>query len=509
MEDHTAAADRNPKRRLRDPNCLPAEKPARETSINRRWVLVLLLSAVPAWAQTYDVVIRNGRVIDPESSLDAVRNIGISAGKVASVSEAQLSGKEVIDARGLVVAPGFIDLHSHGQDQENDRYKVMDGVTTALELEVGGGDIEKWYAERGKRALINFGASVGHIPIRMRVMRDPNPGLLPSGPAAHRAATDEEITEIKRSLERGLLLGGIGIGFGIQYTPAASRWEILEAFRVAGRFKAPVFVHIRHMGSNEPASALNALQEAIAGAAVTGAPLHVVHITSSGLNATSHLLQTIAEARARGVDITTECYPYTAAMTELQSAMFDEGWQKMLGIGYGDLEWTATGERLTAETFQKYRRTGGMVVMHMITEQVVLEAVKSPLTMIASDGMLSGGKGHPRGSGTFARVLGHYVRETRTISLMDAIRKMTLMPAQRLETWIPEMKNKGRIRVGADADLALFDAARVTDTSTFREPAKYSAGIEFVLVGGVPVVKGGKLQDAVFNGRAVRAKAQR
>jgi N-acyl-D-aspartate/D-glutamate deacylase len=509
MEAHTAAGDRIAELfRVSDLKCLSAVKPARRTTSNRRWVLVLLLSAVPTLAQTYDLVIRNGRVIDPESRLDAVRHIGIRAGKVAAISEAQLSGKEVIEAGGLVVAPGFIDLHSHGQDMENDRYKAMDGVTTALELEVGGGDIEKWYAERAKRALINFGASVGHIPIRMRVMRDPNPGLLPSGPAAHRAATEEEITEIKRSVERGLLSGAVGVGFGIQYTPAASRWEVLEAFRVAGRFKAPVFVHIRHMGSSEPASALNALQEAIASATVTGAPLHIVHITSSGLNSTSQLLQTIAEARARGVDITTECYPYTAAMTELQSAMFDEGWQKMLGIGYGDLEWTATGERLTAETFQKYRRTGGMVIMHMIPEQIVLEAVRSPLTMIASDGMIKDGKGHPRGSGTFARVLGHYVREKQAISLTDAIRKMSLMPAQRLEAWIPEMKNKGRIRPGADADLTIFDAARVTDTSTFREPAKYSAGIEFVLVGGVSVVKGGKLQEASAPGMAVRAKRQ-
>src|SRR5258708_4636449 len=185
-------------------------------------LLTLLVSlASPALAQTYDLVVANGRVIDPETKLDAVRNIGISGGVIRAVSESALQGRSTIDAKGLVVAPGFIDLHSHGQDAENYRYKAMDGVTTALELEVGVGDVDAWYAERANHALINYGASVGHIPLRIKLMRDPSP-FLPSGPAAHRAATDAEIDELAGGLRRGLDRGGVGVGFGIMYTEAAT-----------------------------------------------------------------------------------------------------------------------------------------------------------------------------------------------------------------------------------------------------------------------------------------------
>ena len=181
--------------------------------------------------------------------------------------------------------------------------------------------------------------------------------------------------------------------------------------------------------------------------------MHVAHITSNGLRATPRLLQMIAEARARQLDITTELYPYTAAMSAIESALFDPGWQSTLGIGYHELQWTETGERLTAESFARYRQTGGGVILHMIPPSALDAAIVSPFVMIASDGGLRNGKGHPRSSGTFARVLGHYVRETGTMSLMEAIRKMSLMPAQRLQQRVPAMRNKGRIREGADADL--------------------------------------------------------
>lgn len=470
----------------------------------RATLLVAMLGAELAAAQIYDIVIQNGRVMDPESKLDGVRNVGIAGGKIRAITTQKLQGKTTIDAAGLIVAPGFIDLHAHGQDEENNHYQVMDGVTTALELEVGTADIDQWYAAREGKAPINFGASVGHVPVRMAVMHDPGK-FLPSGDAAHRPATEEEITECKRRIEQGLKRGALAVGFGIQYTPQASRWEILEMFRVAARSGAGCHVHMRNAGEREPANSIQALEEVIAASASTGAPLHVVHITSNGLGATPKLLQIIGEARGKGLDVTTECYPYNAAMTEIQSAIFDEGWRQVLNVDYNAIEWVATGERLTAGSFARYRKTGGSVIMHAIPDSAVEIAVASPLTMIASDGLIQNGKGHPRGSGTYARVLGHYVRETNTLTLMDALRKMTLMPAQRLERRVPTMKNKGRVRLAADADVTIFDPARVIDRSTFQEPANFSEGIQYVLVNGTIVVHNGQLRREVKAGRAVRA----
>jgi dihydroorotase len=186
-------------------------------------------------------------------------------------------------------------------------------------------------------------------------------------------------------------------------------------------------------------------------------------------------------------------------MTELQSAMFDPGWQKVLGISFGEVEWVATGERLNEESFERYRKQGGMVIMHMIPDAVVDLAVAHPSTMIASDGVITGGKGHPRGAGTFSRVLGRFVREQKTVGLMNAIAKMSLEPAKRVG-----LTKKGRIAPGADADLVIFDAGRVTDRATFREPALASEGIETVLVAGTVVLENGRLKEGVRPGQAVR-----
>jgi N-acyl-D-aspartate/D-glutamate deacylase len=454
--------------------------------------------------QDYDLVILNGRVIDPESKLDAVRNIGITNGTIQTVTTKTLKGRITINASGLVVSPGFIDLHQHGQDAENYRVKVMDGVTTALELETGTADVDRWYAERDGKTLINYGVSVGHVPIRMKVMRDSGKPV-PIGNAANLMASETELEQIKQQIEHGLRRGAVAVGFIIQFTPAASRWEIIEAFRVAKRFNAPCHVHIRFDDEREPNNNIQALEEVIAAAAVTGVSLHVVHIHSMGGRTTPRLLQMISDAQSHGMDITTEVYPYTAWMTEIESTTFNEGWQERYGMDYKDLQWSATGERLTAESFGRYRKQGGLVIGHQFSKDLVKETIANSLTMIASDGELINGKGHPRTAGTYSRVLGHYVRETKTLTLMDALRRMTLMPAQRLEQRVPMMKSKGRIRVGADADITIFDAKRIIDKSTYEEPAKYSEGIIYVLVNGVLVVNNGHLQNDVTPGRAIRA----
>ena len=461
--------------------------------------------ATSAQEQTFDWVIAGGKVMDPESGLDALRNVGIRGGKIQAISSNALKGKQTIDAKGFVVAPGFIDLHEHGQEPRNYQFQAHDGVTTSLELEAGTDDLDQWYAAREGKSLINYGVSIGHIPVRMKVMHDPGP-FLATGDAARRAATSEERASMLELMEKGLRRGALAEGMGINYTPAASHAEIVEMFRVAAKFGASVHVHLRYAGLKEPTTGLAGIEEVIAAAATTGAPLHVVHVTSMGLKYTPDLIAMVAGARARGLDVTTECYPYTAGSTALQSAIFDPGWQEVMGIAYKDVQWAETGERLTAETFDKYRKLGGIVVIHSIPEEAARAAVANPMVMIASDGMpITGPKVHPRGQGTFSRVLGHYVREEKALDLMTALRKMTLMPAQRLEKRAPMFKDKGRIRVGADADITVFDPARVIDKATYEDPLQYSEGISFVLVNGVPVVKDGQLVEGVFPGRAARA----
>jgi N-acyl-D-aspartate/D-glutamate deacylase len=473
-----------------------------------------VLACAPADGQTYDVVITHGLVMDPESGLHAVRNVGISDGRIRAISTDSLTGKRNIEGRGLVVAPGFIDLHEHGQEPRNYQFQAHDGVTTSLELELGTDDVQKWYAVRQGKSLINFGVSAGHIPMRIHVMTGQAvPSLsamnTPMAEAAnHRELTAEELARVRAAVERGLQEGALAEGMGINYTPGASHWEILEMFRLAAKYHAPLQVHLRYSSLLEPQSGMAALEEVIAAAAVTGAQLHVAHITSMGLKYTPQFIEMIAGARRQGLDITTECYPYTASSTNLNSAVFDEGWQQRYDITYKDLQWAETGERLTPESFARYRQQGGLVVIHEIPEAAVRAAVADPSIMIASDGLpITGPKIHPRGQGTFARVLGHYVREEKALDLMTALRKMTLLPAQLLEKRAPSFKNKGRLRVGADADVTVFDPIRVIDKATFEEPLQYSEGIVFVLVNGVPVVKDGQLVEGVYPGRQARAPA--
>ena len=211
----------------------------------------------------------------------------------------------------------------------------------------------------------------------------------------------------------------------------------------------------------------------------------------------------IEAAATRGPDVTTEPYPYTATQTRLESAIYDDGWQEKLGITFKDLQWVVTGERLTAETFARYRKEGGSVIGHAIPEEISRLAAANPHVMVASDGLIENRQGHPRGAGSFARVLGLYVREQKALSLMDAIRKMTLLPAQRLEKAAPAMRLKGRVKVGADADLTIFDPATVIDRATFEQPALYSEGIRHVLIGGVFVVRDEKLIEDAKPGKAV------
>src|SRR5580693_4342817 len=415
---------------------------------------VLVFATTMAAAQQYDLVIEGGRVVDPETGLDAVRNVGVRGGKITRVSSDALSGRRVVHAGGLVVAPGFIDLHQHGQDLASQRVKALDGVTTALELEIGAPDVALFLKSKEGRSLIHYGTSASHVAARAAVFGAPLPegDILPrSGPATQQPATPEQIDQILAHLREELDAGGLAIGMGIQYTPGATRLEVIDMFRLAADRRLPVYTHVRSAGRVEPGSAIEAVSEVIGAAAITGAPLHIVHINSTCLRDSIECLSLIAGARARGLDVTTEAYPYIAGTTAINSAVFNPGWREKLGIDYSALQIPDTGERLTKERFEELHNSSKPqgVLMFANTQEVVDKVIPNPLVMIASDGA----EGHPRNAGTYSRVLAQYVREKGSITLMDAIRKMSLMPAQRLEKSTPAGRAKGRLQEGADADV--------------------------------------------------------
>jgi N-acyl-D-aspartate/D-glutamate deacylase len=463
-----------------------------------RIALLALIVCSPAFAQVrYDVVIHGGHVLDPETSFDAVRDVGIRGNQIVAISERPLVGTRVIEASGLVVAPGFIDLHQHDQTPAGYRLKAMDGVTTALELEIGPPDVRKFLDQRRNGALINFGTSASHPWARAAIFGQPGvEGALvpPTGPATNDPATPEQVQRMQQRLRDELNAGGLGVGMGIQYTPGATRWEIIEMFRVAAERAVPVFVHSR-------GDRVESVGEVIAAAAVTGAPLHVVHINSSCLRDAPECLRMVAGARGRGLDVTTEAYPYIAGTTQINSALFNPGWREKFGMDYSDLMIPSTGERLTKERFDQLHASPQpqTIIMFNNTQAMVDQVIANPLVMIASDGV----PGHPRNAGTFARVFAQYVRERRSLTLMDAVRKMSYMPALRLERSTPEARKKGRLQVGADADLVILDPETFRDQSTFEKPAAPSTGVRFLLVNGTLVIDGGAIVPGVAPGRAL------
>lgn len=470
----------------------------------------------PAAAQErYDIVLAGGRVMDPETGLDAVGNVGINGSTIAAVSEEALDGEVVVDVTGLVVSPGFIDLHAHGQTNRANEFQARDGVTTALEMESGVGRLAGYLAERGKGAILNYGATVSHMSVRTLAMprrqdaaqsaleaaeSDAEGGLVELSFIASVARYDpvsaDDYPALRNALAQGLAEGALGIGMAHQYYPGASLEEILEVFRFASEAGTTIYTHVRDM-------TISAMQEVIANAAATSASLHIVHMNSSSLWNVAPVLDLIGGVQSRGFDVTTEVYPYTGASTGLESTIFDPGWQEKLQISYGDLQWQDSGERLTEETFNSYRASGGTVIIHMMREEWIREALSSDFVMVASDGMPYAPGAHPRSAGTFSRFLGRYVRDEELMPLMDGLAKVTIMPAKRLEGMTDQATGMGRLQVGATADITVFDADDIIDTATFEDDLSYSVGVAHVLVNGEFVVRDGENVPDAMPGRAI------
>ena len=496
-------------------------------------ILILVAGSVLAektFAQfQYDIVIANGRVMDPETGLDAVRNVGINGQSVVAISESPLHGDTEVDATGMVVSPGFVDLHAHGQSALANEFQAMDGVTTALELESGVPDLPTFLAMREGDAVINYGASIAHGALRTWSMpeyteafdnKDPESAWFRQPAAVPDAASDEMDDALMKALsgtifaarykeldpanypalwtrlQQGLKDGAIGIGMVHQYYPGVSYDEIFRVFRFAREHETTIFTHVRETG-------VTGMQEVIANAIATGASLHIVHMNSSSLWDYQTNLDIILGAAEHGADVTTEIYPYTAASTAIESPIFDEGWQDLLRISYDDIQWQDSGERLTEETFNRYRAQGGTVIIHLMKEEWIRAQLADPRVMVASDGMPYASGAHPRSAGTFSRFIGRYVRDQELMSLMAGLSRVTLMPARRLESTAPQMKRKGRIQVGSDADITVFSYENIIDTADFEGKLTHSKGVRYVLVNGKFAVWDGELVQGARPGQAI------
>jgi N-acyl-D-aspartate/D-glutamate deacylase len=454
--------------------------------------------------EPYDVAILDGRVIDPESGLDDVRNVGVRGGTIQVITAGGITGRMTVDARGLVVAPGFVDLNQLSHAPDAQRAKVLDGVTAAFAMMEGAGDVDEWYAAREGVSLVHFGAAIGHLPVRRAVL---------AGPAAHDAyeegaawlATAAEIVRIRQGVAHGLARGALGVGLDLGYEDlGTSPWEVVEVFRAAAAFPgAPVHAALRKTNDYWLETA-----EVFLAALTSGAPLHITGMGNFFGSDAPRLFELIGAARARGLDITTEAYPYIAGAAPFASANYSD-WETWPDDKFERFSLPATGEVLKRDSFGRYRSAGGLVVVSLNTEENLRWVLASSPAMIVSFGELRDGVAHPRLAGTYARVLGHYVRDEGVLTLMDALGRMTLLPAQRLEARVPAMRNKGRIRVGADADITIFDPATIMDRATYNEPLLPSAGIRYVLVNGVMVVNDGVLDADVAPGRAIRAPIAR
>ncbi len=487
-------------------------------------IAFLISPSLLAAEEAYSLVLEGGRVIDPETGLDAVRNVAIEKGKIVKISQGTLIAKEVVDVSGKVVAPGFIDLHTHSPTKLGQDYQALDGVTTALELELGSYPVDHYGSEIAQKPRINFGSSVGYLPVRLRVkmglemshlveLNSPKPINFKGYITALRSlvsdpdegttenASQDERTEIIALLNDGLDNGALGIGLGLDYvSEGVDQAELDMIFDLAASREVPIFIHIRRGINGDPSG----LDEAIGQARRSGAAVHICHITHNAMKNTELFLDKIRSAREDGIDVSTEVLPFNAGSASITAAVFKRNWQEVFDISYGDVEWAATGERFNKKMWEDYqdKYPNGQVIHHYVREEWTQRALQEPEVMVVSDllPMESRDKNVAPHNGAFSKILGVYVREKSLLSLSEALSKMTLLPARRLEKFAPVFKRKGRIQVGADADITVFDPASVINKGTYAQPYQGSAGIEFVIVNGSFVVKNGVLQKHSFPG---------
>ena len=486
------------------------------------------------------VVIVGGRVVDPATGLDAVCDLALVDGRVAGVGTG-LGAERVIDASGLVVAPGFIDLHAHGQSIPADRMQAFDGVTTTLDLEAGVMPVASWYRRQALQGrVLNYGASANWAFARIGAMTGSNEesSLDAFGRAMRdrrwvdNVASEAELGGIVDRLARGLREGGIGIGILNAYAPGAGVQELTAVCELAAAEAVPTFTHVAYMSRIDPESSAEAYVRLIGYAGATGAHMHICHFNSSSKTDVERCARLVAKAQAQGLPITLEAYPYGTGSTVLAAAFFnDPDFEARTGTGYDAVQRVTDGQRFRSREeilAGQEEEPSTLVLWHFLDtdgnerhRELLDISVLFPGGAIASDAMpwtLADGAGytgdawplpadataHPRSAGTFTRFLRHWVRERQAISLLEGVRKCTLIPAEILQDSTPDMRAKGRLAVGADADVVMFDLATLTDRAEFSAMNRPSEGVRHLLVGGQAVITDGILDVAARPGRPVR-----
>lgn len=493
-------------------------------------------------SNTYDLVILNGRVMDPETKLDAVHNVGIKDGKIATITKDSIAGKETIDADGLVVAPGFIDMHNHNTAIPfGQKLALRDGVTTPMELEGGVYPVQTFYGFLEGKSQTNYGASVGTAPIRETVF-NPSYKTVTYGDFIYdmqwpehthtsmkwstQIATDPQLTKMEAMLEEGLNQGALGIGHVPGYMVSGStQKESNMAQMLAGKYGVSTFVHGRFSSQMPPASGLLGIDEMMAPQAVYGGGLVVQHITAQTLEVPPQALQMIDDARANKIKVIAEIYPYNFGSTIAGADyLHPDNYGPMMGREYKDILEVSNMKPLYKARYEELVKTapGTPVIFYNAIEKTVYQALAHPDTVLGSDAswyaLRKSGEtalawdtpyeavnGHPRGAGAHAKLL-RLVREKKVdIPLIDGVSKMTYLIAKFLQdNGVDQMAHKGRIQVGADADITIFDPKTVKDNATMKDGGLPSTGIPYVVVNGTVVVEDSKVLKGVYPGRAIR-----